>query len=947
MNLVTKPQQKKWMMVLLVAALFSGKGWAQDPVPAANGENPAAAPANVPPPPPPPANGAPAGAPELPPEDKMVAPNPPPNQPPPAAAVPPAENAPASGQPVVEQPTTEPAANGGAAPTANKAAGKNNKPSKRPPLGAPKPAQAAQPVPAPAGGVGNATTSGDDEEDEGAQKPSGDKVGADLVPDGQELVNIDFPEPTDIKDIIRAVSLWTGKNVILGRDVSGKVQMISPRKVTKVEAYQAFLSALNLLGLTTVETGKVIKIVPVRSAVKSNLKTFLGATWTPLTDELITQIVPLKYISAKDIQTTLSRIVSSNSMIAYEPTNTLIISDSGYKVRRILDIIELIDVQTQQPKLAIVPIRYGDAKSIQAMVQNIFQAQDKTKKAASHMAYKIFIDERTNSVIIFGPPRTIADVKELVKKFDVRVDDPSRQSQIHVRPLDYASATKLASTLSSLASGGKKSTGSMRRPPIGGAPGDAGALGGGGGDSGGDPVVATLDNDVKITADDSSNSLLITGSRAAYDAVNSIVRKLDIRRSQVFVEAEILDINVDGGFKFGTNIFAGYGKEDPKSTKTAYAWQGGALGPLITRQVTKSDSTQSAAAAADVFKEDLTIGILSGVEVNVPGLGKISPGAIIKMIKTDAYTRILSSPHVLTSNNETAKITVGDKLFYRTSEVSTSGTAVSKAQHEDVDLQLEIKPNISNSNYITLKIDLDASNGKIDSISGLPSVVKRKTSQIVTVKNQQTVVISGLLYTAENENYQKIPLLGDIPILGWLFRNSTVSKKNNNLMIFLTPYIVHGANDLAAIYQTKLKQRDEFLEKVYGSDFKEDEFYKMLPGERQGVYSADAFDVIDDRNSLKRKRGMLRDMGYSQREIEQIEKANAAENKAMEPSEEKAELEGSEEPTSELPPSESEAAPAEIEDTPGPMLEPGSSSDEAIEAAPEDSGAVSEPIEAE
>ncbi len=294
-----------------------------------------------------------------------------------------------------------------------------------------------------------------------APKPDEETAAADLVPPGQELVNIDFPEPTDIKDIIRAVSLWTGKNVILGKDVSGKVQMISPRKVTKVEAYQAFLSALNLLQLTTVETGKVIKIVPVRSAMKSNLKTFQGTGWTPATDELITQIVPLRYISARDIQATLSRLTSSGSMIAYSPTNTLIISDSGFKVRRLLEIIQLLDVQTQQPKISIVPIRYGDAKAIQGLVQNIFQSGG-AAKSKDYLSYKILADERTNSVIIFGPPRTIADVKGLVQRFDIRIDDPARQSQIHVRPLDYADAEKLATTLSALAPGGSPG----RRPPV-------------------------------------------------------------------------------------------------------------------------------------------------------------------------------------------------------------------------------------------------------------------------------------------------------------------------------------------------------------------------------------------------------------------------------------------------------------------------------------------------
>lgn len=702
------------------------------------------------------------------------------------------------------------------------------------------------------------------------EKPSEDKVGADLVPDGQELVNIDFPEQTEIKDIIRAVSLWTGKNVILGRDVSGKVQMISPKKVTKVEAYQAFLSALNLLSLTTVETGKVIKIVPVRSAVKSNLKTFLGSSWTPMTDEFITQIVPLKYINAKEIQTTLSRITSSNSMIAYSPTNTLIISDSGFKVRRILDIIELLDVQTQQPKVSIVPIKHGDAKAISAMVQDIFKAQTAgvAKGGSNYLTYKIMTDERTNAVVIFGPPRTIADVKELVRKFDVRVDDPSRQSAIHVRPLDYADAKKLAATLSALASG--KSGGTTRRPPV--SPIRNSAPGSLGGDTIAD--VAVLDNDVKITADESSNSLVITGSRAGYDALNTIIRKLDTRKSQVFVEAEILDINIGNTFKFGSNIFAG---AKQGNANAAITWQAKELSPLIVAQASQNgndgalNDTQRASAAAP-FAEDFNIGILSGAQVDVPGLGKISPGALIKMIKTDANTRVLSSPHILTSNNETAKISVGDNLYYKVRDTATTtGISSEKVEKEKVSVALELKPNISQSNYVTMKIDLDASSGKIDDTRGVPSVSDRKTSQIVTVKNGQTVVVSGLVKTSEYESFSKIPLLGDIPIIGWLFRNSTIQKSKDSLAIFLTPYIVHGANDLAAIYEKKIDERDEILKRIYGSDFDEDDFYKSLPTKADGLYRADAFDVIDEKRKADRDREMMRDLGYEKADVKSMQ----------------------------------------------------------------------------
>lgn len=692
----------------------------------------------------------------------------------------------------------------------------------------------------------------------GAVEPK--EKGAAAVPPGQELVSIDFPEPTEIKDIIKAVSYWTQKNVILDRNVNGKIQIFTPRRVTKEEAYQAFLSALNLLGLTTVETGKVIKIMPVRTAVKGNLKTILGSSWTPMTDEVITQIVPLKYIDAKEIQSTLSRIVSTNSMIAYPPTNTLIISETGYKVRRILDIVELLDVQGQQAQVAIVPIRYAEAKSIADKVSEIFKNTSGTTKGAassSYRSYKIMTDERTNSVIIFGPPRTIADVKALVRKFDIPLDDPSRQSTIHVRPLDYADAKKLASTLQALATGNKSKTVRRSLPPAG------GNIGGGvAAPKIDEPLsVADLGDDVKIAPEESSNSLLITGSHAAYQTINSLIRKLDLRRSQVFVEADILDINMNSGFNFKTSVFAGRG--GPQSSSIATTWEAAPLGPLIAAQATQgagaSPVTNTAAAkeVASVFAEDLTIGILSGKEIEIAGLGKFRPGALIRMLKSDANARILSSPSVMTLNNEDASITVGQKIYFKGEDVIPSGSGqivASKPEKEDIDLTLSIKPNISHSNYVTMKIDLEA-NSLGAFTKGLPSVSKRKSKQLVTVKNGQTVVISGLVQTSQFESFSKIPLLGDIPILGWLFRNSDTQTVRNNLMIFLTPHIIHGADDMAAVYAAKLEERDQFLATIFGSKYAEDDFYKMLPTKEDGAYVSSDMDKIekDRREALIRQ----------------------------------------------------------------------------------------------
>ena len=218
-----------------------------------------------------------------------------------------------------------------------------------------------------------------------AEKKDSKKTKYETVPDGEKLVTMNFPSPTDIRDVIATVALWTGKNVILGSGVPNKkIQILSHGEVTKEEAYQAFLSALHVLDLTTVETGSVIKIMPIRNALKMNLQIYQGE-WAPRTDQVITQIVPLKYIDAKKVQTTLRAVFSGKSgqMIAYEPTNTLIISDSGYKVGRILSILELLDVQGRQPQVALVPIKYADAKSISQKINELLRVQTEGKKSSS------------------------------------------------------------------------------------------------------------------------------------------------------------------------------------------------------------------------------------------------------------------------------------------------------------------------------------------------------------------------------------------------------------------------------------------------------------------------------------------------------------------------------------------------------------------------------------
>ena len=299
-------------------------------------------------------------------------------------------------------------------------------------------------------------------------------------------------------------------------------------------------------------------------------------------------------------------------MIAYQPTNTLIISDTGYKVRKILQIISLLDVAGQQPKVALVPIRYGDAKQISQKVSEILKAKQAGKKGTSdYRSYKISVDERSNSVVVFGPPRTIQDIKTLVKKFDFPVEDPANQASIRVRFLNYTDAKKLASTLSSLAQGGNNNKRARRIGKPTNLKGKNAPTG---------SAVADLGDNVKITADESANALLITGSRSAYDAINAIVRKLDIRKAQVFVETDILDVDISDSLSFGTSILTGSASGGSVQT---YGWQGARMVPVVASQTSTTTDTQLSTLAAGSLSKDFTVGILAGTEVDIPGLGKV------------------------------------------------------------------------------------------------------------------------------------------------------------------------------------------------------------------------------------------------------------------------------------------------------------------------------------
>jgi general secretion pathway protein D len=344
--------------------------------------------------------------------------------------------------------------------------------------------------------------------------------------------------------------------------------------------------------------------------------------------------------------------------------------------------------------------------------------------------------------------------------------------------------------------------------------------------------VADLGN-VKITADAATNSLIIQGSSAAFKEVDNIIRLLDQRKSQVFVEADIIDVNIGKNLEIGGSAFAGF---NDNNFVYPYGWkpQQVARFSALSSGTAGTNATQ-AAGILNSLPNNAVVGILSKQSINVAGLN-LTPGAFIFALKQDSNANVLQTPSLLVGDNEEADFVSNDQevLFLRSSNTATSESG-EKAEKLDAELSLKIKPQISKADVVNMSINLKADSfGRRDGGGRPVQTIKRAFNTKLSVQNGQTIVISGLQKDIEIDNEDKVPLLGDIPIIGWLFRNSSTIRQKTNLMIFLTPYVVRESSDLARIYDKKLSEQKEFLEKFYGEDYRDKEVFQRLPNAADG-----------------------------------------------------------------------------------------------------------------
>jgi general secretion pathway protein D len=660
------------------------------------------------------------------------------------------------------------------------------------------------------------------------------------------LYLLDF-DKVDIDKLVQTISDMTGKLFILPENIRGKITIIGPEHgkvgVTVDEAYAAFLAALDANGLTLYPVGKYLKITDKRSGKQSNIPTLLDDGPYTVNEQMVTKFFKLRYVEAEPVRGVVQQLVSKDGDVIAFPPDSLIVNDIGLNLHRIEKIVEKLDTASSNDEIRIIAVHYASANDVAAKIQQVFEERNRRPGQRPGQAAmpgmpppqisspfgvppssapaagdespailgNIIADERTNKLIITANEKAFRRITELLAHLDQPIPG---EGQVHVYYLENASAEELASTLASLTQGINK--GPRPPPPPPGAPRPPAT------------VADLFSGEVKITADKSTNSLVIIANNTDYRNLVKVVEKLDIARRQVFVEAVIMEVNLKNALDFGVSVHSGA----PASVKTS-----------DDSLVVLGSQIGSARSLSGVLSLASLGGFLAGLQG--PAISDKFPipafSIVMHALQNSSDVNVLSTPHILTSDNEDAEITVGQNVPFQAGIASPSlgsmggfpgvggaggfnpaqllggfGGLIAPIQRQNVELKLKIKPQINESDFIRLQIEEQTEEiAEQDQRLG-PTTAKRSAKTTVVAKDQQTVVIGGLIQERSVRSVQKVPFLGDIPVLGWLFRDTSTTKIRTNLLLFLTPYIIREQRDFQRIFERKLKERQEFVEQFYG-----------------------------------------------------------------------------------------------------------------------------------
>ncbi len=618
---------------------------------------------------------------------------------------------------------------------------------------------------------------------------------------GDNLVSLDF-DNVDLRVVIKFISELTGKNFLVDDKVKGKVTIISPTRIPVDEAYQVFLSILDIQGFATVPSGDIIKIVPARDIKQKPVPTRVGSDprSIPRDEQIVTQLIPLKHADANEIRTILTPLVpKEGSLISYPPTNTLIVIDSLANIRRVVEIVREIDVPATREEIEVVFLQYALATDMAAAIlaaiesgqaqapaqpqrvirRRQLQGAPQPTLAGVEKILKVIPESRTNALILVATPEDLSMIHTLIKQLDIPT--PKGKGQIHVYYLQYAVAEELAQVLTGQVAQIQQIVSPQTAPQRGTQPQAGQATRAVSGEVPGQEKIS-------ITADKATNSLVIVASPEQYEALVEVIKKLDILRPQVFVEAAIVEISLNKtkeiGFEFRST-------QDFTTEDEPVPFGGTSFG-LINQAVQNPFGLSG-----------LAIGLIDGT-ITFGGQTFLNIGALLRAIEDERGINILSTPNLLTTDNEEAEIVVASNVPFVTSTSQTEVSTITNIERRDVGITLRFTPQIGEGDTVRLNIFQEISAIQ-ETTTGLaasqvgPTTSKRTAKTSVIVHDRQTVVIGGLIQDNVTSRDSKVPCLGDIPFLGRLFSFSSDRGEKTNLMIFLTPYIVRNTEDIRKI----------------------------------------------------------------------------------------------------------------------------------------------------
>ncbi len=667
-----------------------------------------------------------------------------------------------------------------------------------------------------------------------------------------------------------------------------KVNLIAPGPVYPEEMRRLFFAALNAMGVTVQPQGpkgrELYTIIEAQRAHELPVPLLGPDHPTPSNESYVTKLIRLQHVTPDELMPLLGRIKSKDGdIVAFAPTGMLIVTDSSENIRRMEELLKQLDIQPQGgEKIWVVKLVNTGAAEMSQILEKVFQPKAAgpgahrpnlaggTERMLSRIprepiggvtppegespsgggvitVSQIIPEDRSNTLIIVATEKAYQHILGLINRLD-QTGGPldSAADRLHVYPLANANAEDMASTLSSL---GISVTRGRSAGGRGGAPAASGPSGG---------APALFEGEVKVSSDKATNSLVIVASGKDYFTLRDLIRKLDVARRQVFIEATILEVSLDKARKLGVaahgggNLFGGspnqsllFGGVEPNSATNSLLFSPAALSGLA-----------AGLRGPEIPNAATTLGLPAGTPVP-------SFGVFVQALQNNNDVNVMSMPHVLTTDNEKAIIKVGRNLPFpgslgggfpglpgatgATPGVPSFGFGTS-VQRQDVALSLELTPHVNDSDFVRLEIDAEISDVASENFNGLgPATDKRTAKTVVVVRDQQPVVIGGLVKDRVSEIVDKVPLLGDIPLLGYLFKFTRKSISKQNLLIILTPYVIKDPSDLRRIFERKIRERREFLD--YYSAFNDTRSYEP---------------VVDFRH----KRGLLEEINRSAVEAE-------------------------------------------------------------------------------